>query len=43
MAQGQHGYLYANADEVAKIKDGMPPMEELVDLAEFYKSRDKVR
>lgn len=37
MAQGQHGYLYAQAEEVERIKDGMPPVEELVDLAEFYK------
>jgi len=37
MADLEHGYLYAKPEEIENIKEGMPPMEELVDLAEFYK------
>ncbi len=32
-----HNYLYASADALKKIEDNMPPLEELQDLAEFYK------
>ena len=37
MADLQQSYLYAKPEEVDNIKEGMPPEEELFDLAEFYK------